>query len=133
LDVPEVTLKEFGKLRNRLTHPKKLGDLTVTDAELKTANTVHKWYFDELRRLMEAPKTTTVKAPLPVRIPPASPTSLLRSTKDYIVMQPDGNVYHFDTHAEAEEYCKIEKDPMAVSPLLCRRDDLIGSKGPHFN
>lgn len=41
-------------LRNRLVHPKALGDLTVTEKEIETASAVRMWFNTELQNLRRA-------------------------------------------------------------------------------
>jgi hypothetical protein len=125
LDMSKAQLKAFEHVRNRLTHPKQLSELTLTDEELKTANSVCNWYCAELSRLMIDDRTATMKGRLSVQMWPAKPTIRVPISKDYVVMQPNGDVYQFDTLEEAEEYrrCQIAKDSTAISPLLLDRND----------
>ena len=121
-DISEVPLKELEDLRNRITHPKKLSDLTITDDDIKKAQKVGQWFLDTTSQLMQqAPKQS-----LPPRMPRVKPTTRLNVTKGFIVMQPDGDVYQFDSLGEAEKYrdSQLVKDLPFMTPLVFSTEDL---------
>ena len=122
LNTSEVPLRGFEEIRNRITHPKQLSDLTISDAEIKIAEKVAQWLLDASSALMQAANKSKPRA---VRRPKVSPTTRLNITKDFFVMQPDGNVYQFDSLEEAEKYrdSKIVEDLPFMTPLVFRSKD----------
>ena len=122
LDISKVPLKEFEELRNRITHPKQLSDLTVTDEEIKKTEKVGQWFLDTTAQLMQQ----ATKGSLPPRVPRVSPIARLNVTKDFIVIQPDGNVYQFDSLEEAQKYrdSQIVKDLPFMTPILFSTEDI---------
>jgi hypothetical protein len=122
LDLSKVALKDFEGIRNRITHPKQLSDLAISDAEITVTTKVNKWFLDTVCVLMQAPKRQS----LPVRMPRVGPSTRLNVTKDFVVMQPDGNVYQFDSLEGAEKYrdSKIVQDLPFMTPLVFRTEDL---------
>jgi hypothetical protein len=126
LDVSKAPLKVFEKLRNRVTHPKHLGDLTITNEELKTASTVHNWYLVELLKLVEDVKSKMLQVSLSGHTQRVNQTGRIPVRKYYIVFQPNGDVYQFDTREEAERHirCQMAINQPGAIPLLYHRDEL---------
>ena len=125
LDISEVPLKELEDLRNRVTHPKKVSDLTITDEDIKKAEKVSQWFLDTSAQLMQQ----ATRQSLPPRMPRIRPTTRLNVTKDFIVLQPDGDVYQFDTLEEAEKHRDSHsvKDLPGMAALVYRTKDLRSS------
>jgi hypothetical protein len=121
LDISKVPLKEFEELRNRITHPKKLTDLTITDAELTIAYRIWTWFSDEQLHLV---RDIQLQQPLKVKLPPM-PKSRVGVTKDYVVLFPDGNVFQFEMRKVAMAFKKSHTAKGAiVKPVLVKRTDL---------
>jgi len=122
LDTSAVPLTDSERVRNRITHPKKVSDLSITDDEIKRVETVENWFIKIVSELMKRAHAKSLR----VRIPQVNPTTRLNVTKDYVVMQPDGNVYQFDTLEEAEVHKsgKIVEGVPLLTPLMFRTEDL---------
>ncbi len=46
-------LRDVVDVRNRITHPKKASDLTITEEELQAANAVFRWYSESFSKLLK--------------------------------------------------------------------------------
>jgi hypothetical protein len=126
LDVSKAPLKAFTELRNRVTHPKQLGDLTITNEELKITMTVHNWYCGELVKIFEDVKPKTLQVSLSGRTSRVNQSKRIPVRKCFIVFQHNGNVYQFDRREEAEEHIRrqMETNQARDIPLLYHRDEL---------
>jgi hypothetical protein len=115
-------LKDFEKLRNRITHPKKLVDLSVADEEIKKVHELWNWFSRQFLQIIVNGQKNT----LPPRMPPL-PVLHLGVTKDFIVMLPNGDVHQFDSLMEAtafEKPFRVSNGSIELNPVLIRREEL---------
>jgi hypothetical protein len=115
LDTSKSPLKDFEQLRNRLTHPKKLSDLTITDPEAQMVQRLWKWFNDEFERLMNGVKA---QPRLTVRKPDVKVAKRFSVSKPYVVFLPDGYLYQFDTRKEAEAHEKAHTVKGSLPPVV---------------
>jgi hypothetical protein len=118
----DTLLKDFEKLRNRITHPKKLVDMSVADAEIQNVKKLWDWFSRQFLQIIAKGQKNT----LPPRMPPL-PTLRLGVTKDFIVMLPNGDVYQFDFLKEAtafEKPFRAKAGSVELNPVLIQREEL---------
>jgi hypothetical protein len=127
LKVGESQLPDFEKLRNRLTHPKKLEDLTVTDREVELVMRTWKWFNVEFARLMSLVETRPHQI---VRKPDTRGIKPWPPAKPFLVLLTDGRVYHFDTLEEAEDHKTANAGPDCVQPVVVDLSDPEGKPEP---
>jgi hypothetical protein len=129
LNASSVPLKEFENLRNRITHPKKLAELAISDSEITKTDAVAIWFSQALSALLKESNSGRV---LP-RIPYVHPSRHWNVTKPFILLQVDGTVYQFDTleEAEARQKAGIAAEWPFLVPVLLRTEDVqTGSSQP---
>jgi hypothetical protein len=123
LDMTTSPLKEFQRLRNRITHPKKLPELSISDPEVQKAKQVWKWFTGEFQRLMKGMETQ----PIPmVRAVAINPIKRLFITKPYVVFLPDGYVYQFSTRKQAEAHKREHHLDGCLPPVVLKSADFAG-------
>jgi hypothetical protein len=118
-DASKAPLKEFEDLRNRLTHPKKLVDLTVTDSDIEVTQRVWNWFSKEIHDVATSMRLES----LPVRMPP-EPKTRLDVHKQFIVVTCDGNLFQFETLEMARAFKKGRCNNHALPALIYRTKDL---------
>ena len=62
LNVSGIPLNHFAQLRNRITHPKSLSELTITDEEIQVSETVGRWFWNEISALLNEHIQSCLKA-----------------------------------------------------------------------
>ena len=116
LDLSQTPLADFEQVRNRLTHPKRLSDLTVSNAELETAVKIVAGFSEQRKKLIEVARggRPSVRMPVPFK-------ERFRVPTPFIALHPDARVFAFDTWEQAQSYCQShavegapEKSPVAM-------------------
>lgn len=122
LDMSQVPLKDLERVRNRITHPKKLSDLNISADEVNKTRTVALWFLQNISELLKKGGNHL----LPERITKFSPAKRLNLTKNYFTVLPDGSVYQFATSKQAWRFTDLQslpRRPMQM-PIVYRTEDL---------
>jgi hypothetical protein len=128
LDVSKDALvKTFEEVRNRITHPKRLSELTVQDHEFQAAIDLWNWFSEQLAKLVAGVNSAS-RNPHPIRNPVTKPISnKINVSKPYLVVRKDGNYYQFDTLKEAKAYRRSHtvRNSPSNTALLFRTEDFF--------
>ena len=125
LDLSSINLKEFEELRNRITHPKQLSDLSISNEEIQRTEKVANWFMEKVSELID--ESTSALAPLPVRTPKV--TSRLNVTKQFFIILFDGNVYQSDDFDAAKQYVRSKNG----KAILFRTEDRCILNVPNYH
>jgi hypothetical protein len=119
-------LKQFEDVRNRLTHPKKVKDLEVSNGELEICIRVHHWFSQETSRLFRECDVDK----------PANRQLIRRGVKKikikepYVVLLSDGSVYEFRLCGHAKAFARqSQKTNRAFRPLFIPISKLTARSG----
>ncbi len=95
-------LKQYEGVRNRLTHPKHVKDLEVSNGELDICIGVHHWFSQETSRLFrECDVDKTANRQL---IPRG--VKKIKIKQPYVVLLSDGSVYEFRLSGHAKAFAR---------------------------
>ncbi len=117
LSMSNSPLPTCEKLRNRITHPKRLADLTITDEETQLIGELWKWFEGEFIRIMDA----VIKvggSSLPVRAPQVKVSQRYKISGRFIVFLQDGSLYQFDDKKDAEALVKANSKQGELPPVM---------------
>ncbi len=96
-------LNQLQQVRDRLTHPKGLADLMVSDMEMDLAKTVLQWHVDQSAAAMKASIGGVTRQQIR-RIEKVS--SRFRAQMPVLMFWKDGMAYEFPTKAKARLFAK---------------------------
>lgn len=116
-------LKQLEAIRNRLTHPKRLNALDVSDDELKLCEEVWNWHSEQTCNLFK----TCINNPLEVKQWTGKITGRFDLTHPFILLGADGTVYGFATRRDAMLFGKTnsENHPSRINFFLHSAEDLL--------
>lgn len=114
-------LKQFESIRNRLTHPKKVKDLEISNDELQICIRVHHWFSQETSRLFSE---CDVDKPANRQLIPHG-AGKIKIKEPYVVLLSDGSVYEFRLSRLAKAFVReclnVNK---AIKPLFISTSSL---------
>ncbi|MEI8292276.1 MAG: hypothetical protein WCH99_22625 [Verrucomicrobiota bacterium] len=125
-------LKQFEGVRNRLTHPKHIKDLEVTNGELDICIRVHHWFGQETSRLFGE---CDVDKPANRQLIPRG-VKKIKIKEPYVVLLSDGRVYEFRLCGHAKAFAHQSQDKgknlrplfIPVSKLTARSSAALASR-----
>jgi hypothetical protein len=119
LDTSKGPLTECERLRNRLTHPKKMAELSISDSEILQMQKMWKWFEDNFVILVQRMKTCSIQ----VRAPQVKVAKRFSVSGNYIVFLPEGYLYQFDKRKDAETFRRMHLVKDGLPPVLYKTSD----------
>jgi hypothetical protein len=119
-------LKQFEDIRNRLTHPKKVKDLEISNGELEICIRVHHWFGRETSRLFSE---CDVDKPANRQLIPRG-VGKIKIKEPYMVLLSDGSVYEFRLSRCAKAFARqTQNTNKALRPLFISTSKLTARSG----
>lgn len=124
-----LQLKQFEDIRNRLTHPKKVKDLEVSNGELDICIRVHHWFGQETSRLF---RECDVDKPSNRQLIHRG-VKKIKIKEPYVVLLFDGSVYEFRLCRHAKLFARQNPNrDKTLRPLFIPVSKLIERSGSVF-